>query len=76
MSVVALLAYLLLAPFALDEAEQEFQKKMAFVRNPQAHWTEMAEAVNKVRADDKLMESFRAFAKAEAAITTTPDSEK
>lgn len=76
MSALMLFAYLLLAPGILEQAEQEFQKQMAFARNPQTHWTAVAEAVQRVHSDEKTMGELREVAKREAATPTAPDSVK
>lgn len=75
MATMMLVAYLLLAPHMLEQVEQEFQTKMAFARDPQDHWTKVAEAVQRVRSDEIMMSELQESAKAEAAKPTTPDSE-
>ena len=76
MSALMLVVYLVLAPGTLDQAEQEFQKKMMFARHPETHWSKVAKAVQKVRSDEKLMGELKEFAKAEAAKPAIPDSER
>jgi hypothetical protein len=60
----------------LEQVEREFQEKMAFARNPQTHWTNVAEVVQRVRSDEKMMSELQGFVKAEAAKPTAPDWEK
>lgn len=70
-AAMLLVMYLLLAPSVLEQAEQEFQTKMAFARDPQAYWATVEAAAQEVRSDAATMSQLKAAAKAEANAAET-----
>ena len=73
-AALVMIAYLLLAPANLDRIEQDFQRAMAFARNPQSYWAEVEEAVQKVRADKKTMARLKQSVQANESESADPDS--
>jgi hypothetical protein len=51
----ALLVYLTAAPIVVRSIEREFQRKIAFARDPQSRWTKVEEAIRKVQSNVQLM---------------------
>lgn len=58
MAVLLLLAYLAIVPSQLNRAERVFQQEIVFAREPEKYWTEMKEAVERIRSDKAQMKLF------------------
>ncbi len=55
-----LLIYLWLVPAAMQLADDTYQKKMAYYRNPQQYWNSASAMINEVEADKEWMAGIRA----------------
>lgn len=60
LAIVWLLVYLYLAPTICREIEQQYQQKMAYARNPQAHRARLAATIGQIRAEEPWSTWFRA----------------
>lgn len=60
LAALILMAYLVAAPEVVRTVENNFQRDMAFARDPDSYWAEVNEAVCKVRSNEKLMSELRA----------------
>jgi hypothetical protein len=58
--------YLTAAPTVVRSIEREFQRKIAFARDPQSHWTKVEEAIRKLQWNVQLMRQLNEEVEAEA----------
>lgn len=75
LSALVTILYLSFAPAVIAEAERHFQESIAFARKPSDHWSNVERAVQRVRADQELVEQLRATAVAEIAEERSSESE-
>ncbi len=67
LSALVLAIYLALVPHEIEAIEQEFQTRMAFARDPAAHWAKVERAVEQVRSDPEEMDLLRDIVRQEMA---------
>jgi len=60
MAACCLLVYLAVAPAVLRAVENDYQRKMAYVRDPRAYYAKVAEAEAAIRSDPAAIEEIRA----------------
>jgi hypothetical protein len=65
LALAILAIYLFLAPAAIDKVESEFQRQIAFSREPDEHWRKVHQAIERVRSDPERMKSLRETVEAE-----------
>ncbi|MDA1180002.1 MAG: hypothetical protein O2931_14535, partial [Planctomycetota bacterium] len=75
LSALVIILYLSFAPAALAEAERHFQENIAFARKPSDHWSKVERAVERVRADQELVDQLRAASVTEIAEERSSESE-
>lgn len=63
------------APAVLAEADRHFQENIAFARKPSDHWSKVQRAVERVRADQELIDQLRGKAVTEIAEERSSESE-
>jgi hypothetical protein len=73
LSALLLVLHLALMPEIVAAVEQEMQQKLAFARQPSAHWSEVEQAVQRVRSDPQRMDSLRGAAEAEMSQETSSE---
>jgi hypothetical protein len=59
LAALALVAYLSLLPKVVNSVEQNYQAEIAFALHPDGHWSKVESAVQKVRADDVLINELK-----------------
>ena len=75
LSALVTILYLSFAPDVIAETERHFQENIAFAREPNDHWSKVERAVERVRADQELVDQLRATAVAEIAEERSSESE-
>ena len=68
MAACCLLVYLAVAPAVLRAVENDYQHKMAYVRDPQAYWAKVRQAEAAIRADPAAMKEIRAVVAQQIAV--------
>ena len=75
LSALVTILYLSFAPAVLAEADRHFQENIAFARKPSDHWSKVQRAVERVRADQELIDQLRGKAVTEIAEERSSESE-
>ncbi len=74
LAALAMITYLAIAPSVVAVNEHDFQDKIAFARDPKAHWDKVDRVVQEVRADKQLVKDLAAVVPAEIKdLESNPD---
>lgn len=76
MAACCLLVYLAVAPAVLRTVENDYRRKMAYVRDPQAYSEKVRQAEAAIRADPAAMKEIRAQVAAEKAMYEDPSTDE